>query len=174
MTDEQHHEPEGNTTIITVYGLLCFGLICSMTPIIPVFLMGTMLIPFTLFLAWALRFGKSRETLIFNHMIYISRTIWMFSIILTVTTALAGFLVSTGADNTLLNSTISDMMNGILYSHDQLYDILMEYIRINSALMISAVALCTLPTMGYIIYRLAKGMGRAFKGYRLAKPEAWF
>lgn len=173
MTDEQHL-PEGNQAILTVYGLLCVGIVFSMVPVLPIFFTGMMLIPFVLVLAWMLRFGKSPDTLIYNHMIYISRTIWMFSLLLTITSSIAGFLVMTGADNSAYQNILNDMMNGISYSHDQMYDVMISYIKTNMGLMICAVALCTIPTLGYVVYRLTRGMSRALKGYRLANPQAWF
>lgn len=173
MTDEQHI-PEGNQAILTVYGLLCTALVFSMIPILPIFITGTFLFPFVLVLAWMLRFGKGTDTLIYNHMIYISRTIWMFSLLLAITSSIAGFLVMTGADNSAYQNVINDMMNGVSYSYDQMYDVMITYIKANMGLMICAVALCTVPTLGYMAYRLARGMSRAFKGYRLAKPQAWF
>lgn len=171
---EQSETPKGNMTIVMVYIFLCIANIFIFTPIIPVHLTGATLIPLVLFFAWCLRFRKSHDTLIYNHMIYISRTIWMWSFILTITASIAGYLVYQGADNSIIQDALNSMTNGNAYTHAELFDILMNYIRANMGLMLSATLLCVLPPTGYIVYRLTRGIMRALKGYRLANPHAWF
>ncbi len=173
MTEVQDHAPEGNSAIIGVYTILSLSVIFLFTPIVPVFVTGTFLLPVALFIAWLLRFNKSEDSLVYNHMIYISRTIWMFSVIMTVTTAIAGVVIINYADNSPYTNMINDMMNGIRYSTPQAFDVLIQYIKVNLMLMIVAGLFCLLPTLGYIAYRLIHGFSRALKGYRLAKPKSW-
>lgn len=174
MTEEQNIVSQGNTAIISIYILLTFSIICMFTPVGAVMIMGTFMILFTLFLAWCLRFGKDENNYIYSHMIYISRTIWMWSIIASVTTSIAGFLVFTQADNSVYETMLADMGNGIAYSHKESFEALITYIKANLSLMITAGLICFVPIIGYISYRIFHGLSHALKGIRPTKPKAWF
>ena len=174
MNEEPNHTPEGNSAIVGVYMLLLLATVCLFTPIVPVFMTGMIVLPLTLLAAWVLRLNKNEDSPIYSHMIYISRTIWIFSFIMSLTTSIAGFAVFGYADNTVYTEMINNMMNGVAYSPQESFDILIQYIQINLPLMVGAGLFCLIPTAGYIAYRLHKGFSRALKGYRLSHPKAWF
>ena len=172
--EDDDKAPTGNRAILFVYGLFCLSLFFICTPVIKIHTAGSLLLLFTLFSAWCLRFGKPHDTLIYNHMIYISRTIWMMSLIITAAVAVAGYVVYTLADNSIMQSAFDEMMEGRGLSHQELAGTLMEYLKANFMLMLSGALLCAVPTLLYTVYRLQHGITRALKGHRLAKPESWF
>ncbi|MFN3826620.1 MAG: hypothetical protein ACK4NR_03240 [Micavibrio sp.] len=175
MTDKtEDHKPDGRELIVFVYGLLTLSLICLFMPVLPILLTGLIMMLATLLLARILRLGKGHDHLVYNHMIYISRTISLWSLITAITTGIAGFLVIDKADNSLYQEMIDNMMQGHIYTPQESIEVMMNYISANMSLMIVAGIICFIPSMGYIIYRLSKGIGRALKGYRLANPKAWF
>lgn len=174
MSEPDPHIPDGKTTIIAAYGLVSASIILCFIPITAFFMTGLILLPISLLVCWGLRLGKPHDSLIYNHMIYISRTIWMYSLLLSLTSSIAGFMVFRWADNSLLHDTLNTIMGGQSYSHEELYGVLLDYARANLILMISAAMICIVPVVGYITYRLSRGLSRALKGYRLPRPQAWF
>ncbi len=167
-------KPESQANILTLYGLLCTAIVLLFVPALPAVIMGAFMLPFTLFTGWCLRFGKGPETLTYQHTIYISRTIWMWSVISSIATSIAGFLVFTQADNSIYDQIINDMMQGVHYSHAMMSEALMNYIHTNFALVMLAGIICVVPIGGYIIYRLYHGIKPALKGERPRKPLSWF
>lgn len=167
-------KPESQANILTLYGLLCAAIMLLFVPSLPAIMMGAFMLPFTLFTGWCLRFGKGPESLTYQHTIYISRTIWMWSLISSTTTALAGFWVFTQADNSIYDKIIDDMMQGIAYSPAMMHEALMGYIQSNLVLIVTVGILCLVPIAGYILYRLYHGLKPALKGERPRKPLSWF
>ena len=167
-------KPESQANILTLYGLLCTAVILLFVPSFPAIIMGAFMLPFTLFTGWCLRFGKSPESLTYQHTMYISRTIWMWSLICSITTSIAGFFVFTRADNSIYNKIIDDMMQGIHYSHAMMGEALMNYLHTNFAIILIAGIICVVPIVGYISYRLYHGIKTALKGQRPRKPLSWF
>lgn len=173
MNDETSPKPESKANIVTVYALLCAAVILLFVPLVPAMTMGALLLPFTLLTAWFMRFGKVPDSMTYQHMIYISRTIWTWSFIATISTSVAGFAVFTLADNSIYDKIIADMMNGVSYSRAMMREALMTYIHSNFTIIAVAGILCFVPIAGYILYRLYHGLGRALKGYRPHKPLSW-
>ncbi len=166
--------PEAKANILTVYALLCGAVTLLFVPLLPAMMMGAFMLPFTLFVGWCLRFGKGPESLTYQHTVYISRTIWMWSLISTIVTAIAGFLVFTQADNSLYDNIINDMSQGIAYSPAMMNEALMGYLHTNFLLIVAAGIICFVPIVGYILYRLYHGLKPALKGERPRKPLSWF
>ncbi len=167
-------KPESQANILTLYGLLCAAVVLLFVPSITAMIMGVFMLPFTLFTGWCLRFGKGPESLTYQHTIYISRTVWMWSLISSIATSIAGFVVFTQADNSIYNKIIDDMMQGIHYSHAMMAEAMMEYIHTNFVLVVLAGLICVVPIGGYILYRLYHGIKVALKGERPSKPLSWF
>lgn len=167
-------KPESQANILTLYGLLCAAVVLLFVPSITAMIMGVFMLPFTLFTGWCLRFGKGPESLTYQHTIYISRTVWMWSLISSIATSIAGFVVFTQADNSIYDKIIDDMMQGIHYSHAMMAEAMMEYIHTNFILVVLAGLICVVPIGGYILYRLYHGIKAALKGERPRKPLSWF
>jgi len=110
--------------ILAVYILFGVGAVLMTFPT-PV---GFFPLIIALLIGWVFRFGKDHDSLIYQHMIYISRTFWMWSALLTITTAVAGAAVITVADNSIYDRILDDMRNGIMYSNIMMVDALKTYI----------------------------------------------
>lgn len=167
-------KPESQANILTLYALLCVAVVLLFVPSLPAMIMGAFMLPFTLFTGWCLRFGKGPDSLTYQHTLYISRTIWMWSVISSVATSIAGFLVFTQADNSIYDKIIDDMMQGVHYSHAMMGQAMMDYIHTNFALVMLAAVICVVPIVGYILYRLYHGIKPALKGERPRKALSWF
>jgi|JI10StandDraft_1071094.scaffolds.fasta_scaffold29960_3 uncharacterized membrane protein len=156
--------------ILAVYILFGVGAVLMTFPT-PV---GFFPLIIALLIGWVFRFGKDHDSLIYQHMIYISRTFWMWSALLTITTAVAGAAVITVADNSIYDRILDDMRNGIMYSNIMMVDALKTYIMDNLPIMIVAATFCIVPMIGYIGYRLYHGISHLMKDKPLPKPKGWF
>lgn len=120
----------------------------------------------TLFIAtYIYKHQSDPDSLTKNHMIFIIRTIWIGSLILTVGIIAAGLL----ADNTIIHNTVDGVMNGVYFSETELNDILIEYTRQN--LLVFAATI--LPSIGYLIYRFIKGAILANKNQLIPNLKHW-
>lgn len=171
-TDE-NTAPKSLSGILTLYGLLVLTIILLFIPTLTAMIMGALLLPFILFVGWCLRFGKTPENIVYQHSLYIARTIWAWSLVGGAATSIAGFLVFTQADNSIYDKIINDMMQGIHYTRAMMGDALMDYIHTNFALVILAGIICVVPIAGYISYRLYNGIKPALKGEPPHRPISW-
>lgn len=161
-------------TITSLYGLVCVLIISQFVPLHSVQIAGFILFPVSLIAIAVLRHRNDKDSLIHNHMTYLWRTLWIWSLLLSIALPLAGLWVYSGADHSPIQNLIEDIIKRTSYTQEELYGVLKEYMYLNKNLLILAGTTCIGPTILYIVYRLAKGMSRAFKGYRMAHPRAWF
>lgn len=156
--------------ILIVYILFGIGTTGMIYPT----MIGAIALITALLAGWILRFGKDHDSIIYQHMIYISRSFWMWSLILTVITAIAGAAVITMADNSIYDRVIDDMRNGIMYSNIMMIDALKTYIKDNIGIMIAAGFFCTVPALAYVGKRLYRGISHLLQDKPLPKSIGWF
>lgn len=156
--------------ILIVYILFVIGTTAMIFPTMT----GLTALVLALFMGWVFRFGKDHDSLIYQHMIFISRTFWMWSVIFSITSGIAGAGIITIADNSIYDRVLDDMRNGIMYSNIMMIDALKTYIMDNLAIMIAAGIICAVPPFSYIGYRMYHGITHLLKEKPLPKPKGWF
>lgn len=155
--------------ILIVYILFGIGTTAMIYPTT----IGAIALVTALLTGWILRFGKDQDNVIYQHTIFVSRTFWIWSMIMSVTTAIAGAGIISMADNSIYDRVLDDMRNGIMYSNIMMIDALKTYITDNLAIMIVAGIFCAVPAFGYVGYRLYHGISHLLKDQPLPKPKGW-
>lgn len=152
-----------------IYAALIASFMLSFVPapvvqiIALLFFMGVFLI------LYAQRKASSPQSLLYNHTTFLIRTIWIGGILIIIGTVLGFvyFLASVGMDEFSRFSTIA-------LSQEEPQDMSILLLdRYPSEMTVAALA-AFLPATCYFIYRITKGLTRAVKGYRIAKPLSWF
>ena len=159
--------------VLALYGLLVLSVALLFMPLASLMLFGLLLLILVQIASPVMRAGKDRDQAYYQHLFYIARTIWSWVLISTITTALAGYIVYTQADNSIYDTIVSNIMSGMVYDETMLKQALMDYIQLNFRIVMTAAALCIIPMAGFLLYRVGHGVRRALQSLAPARPYAW-
>ena len=169
--------------ILNLYAMLFISLALSMVPSTPVSLIALLFFLGAFVAAYVFRRQAAAHSLLDNHMIYITRTVWISGLFAVVTTIAASIYMIGRIDyvpigpcsETLAAQGIDSLQT---MGSEELMAILQPcmgpFWSANQTPFLIAASIAGLPILGYIAYRFGKGIVRASKGYRLADPQAWF
>ncbi len=160
-------------TINTLYGFLIASTVLGFVPNGWAFCASVTLWLVTLVAAYVYRNKDSEDGLLYNHMTYLIGTIWIGTSFILIGTLLAGFWVFNNGDNSALDAAMGDINQGVVPDEAALTAITAQYIGDNKSLLLTASLVAIGPAILYFVYRVANGLGRAAKGYRLANPKSW-
>ena len=127
--------------------------------------------------ARTVRAKAAPDSLAANHMTYVIRTVWIFTGIAAVTIAAASAYVVTAYNIAPLQPCVGRLMSaadaGQSVAAEAIEPCLVPFMKANSrVLLLGAVIGGGLPIL-YLVYRLARGVERAAKGYRIANAKSW-
>lgn len=165
------HKEKNN--VLGLYGLLLLAVVLLCVPLTWPMIFGLLLLIAVQIAAPLMRAGHDRDQPYYQHLFYLSRTIWLWVFISMVTTALAGYIVYTQADNSIYDEIVNNIMNGQFYDEARLCQALMDYINLNFRIVMVAAALCFVPMAGFLLYRIGYAVRRALQGLPPAKPYSW-
>lgn len=165
-------DPE-QKTVMRVYAAIVASVILQAMPMIVAQGIGTLI----LFGAWVasyiVRWRGTPEGLIHNHMVWLSRTLWISSLLISIGIVLAGVWVFGEGDHSAIDRLAKDIMNGSAPSQTSLANAGKEYFQTNFRLILGASLLTVGPGFAYFFYRILRGFVRAGRGYRMANPKSW-
>ncbi|MBL4804335.1 MAG: hypothetical protein JKY71_05665 [Alphaproteobacteria bacterium] len=180
---EQDNKPEGQSTILNLYAALGVSIILSVLPLASAALLSLLFFLGVLIAAYVVRGDSEKDGLRENHATYIIRTLWIAAFFSIPTALAATAYMQYHIDNTPFDPCFQDLANrgiGWLERADymDIYEIvqpcIQTYIDVNTTIFINAAIIGGGPILLYMAYRLARGVSRAIKGYRLANPRALF
>ncbi len=156
-----------------LYVALVVSSITGFMPMASVQLLSLVLVSLVLMLAYMFRGQTDKDTLLYNHMTYMIGTIWISSIFFVISLLIVGYWVYAQGDATVIDNAIANIDNGVMLNEEELNQIGRDYIDTNLKLLITASTVAVGPSILYLVYRLANGFSRAWKGYRIANPKSW-
>lgn len=160
-------------TIMQFYAAFAAAVVFNFVPLAVAQLFGVCLILAVMIGAYIYRARAKLDSLAYNHMTYLIGTIWVSSFMLVIGLAVATYWVYAQGDHSLIEPFIADMSSGTVDAA-RLESAMHDYIRANMKLLITATLATMAPGVLYLVYRTAVGITRAGRGYRIAKPAAWF
>lgn len=160
-------------TINILYGFLIISTVLGFVPNITAFTASLVLWFITLIAACIYRRKDKEDGLLYNHMTYLIGTIWIGTTFILMGTLIAGWWVFTNGDNTAIDGAMASVANGAALDETAIKTIIEAYLKTNRILLIQSSAVAIGPAILYFVYRVANGMSRAAKGYRLANPKSW-
>lgn len=164
---------EQKKIINTLYGFLILSTILGFVPHGGAFMASLALWLVTLVAAYIYRGKDKDDGLLHNHMTYLIGTIWIGTSLIVLGTMIAGLWVYYGGDNSPLDDVVAAANKGVIPDEAGLRQIMGDYFTINKRLLITASSVAIGPAILYFVYRVANGLSRAAKGYRLANPKSW-
>ena len=155
--------------IVSLYILLTLASVLLCIPITLLASIGALLWTLALILSWALRSQALENKPLYQHMRYITCTIWNGVFIAGITGAVAAVYIAVYADFSIYQAVINDMANGVSFSDATITDAFYQFIGTNLGIIIVAgILYFALPT-AYTLYRIYNGIHHARKGIPL--PE---
>lgn len=171
------------TTVLNLYAAFAVSLILTLMPHGIIALLALVFMIGVLITAYVVRARVEPETLAENHATYIIRTIWIGSLLAAITTTIGGAILLTDIDYAPFTPCADRLAaQGMDFAANATYAQVWElsspcfdaFINANLNTLIVAGAITILPILAYFAVRFVRGLSRAIKGYRLAKPRAWF
>jgi len=162
-----------NKIINTLYGFLILSTILGFVPNGMAFAASFALWVVTLIAAYIYRRKDTEDGLLYNHMTYLIGTIWIGTSFILIGTLIAGAWVYFYGNNGPLDAAVVQINGGTVPDDAMLQGVMREYLLVNKSLLITASIVAVGPAILYFVYRVANGLSRAAKGYRLANPKSW-
>ncbi len=169
--------------ITRIYALFGVSLVLSLVPMISAALVSLSLGMGVLVTAYVLRTGSEEGGLLDNHMTYIIRTLWIGGLVALVSLAAASAYLFQSLDNTPLHSCLDGLLSmaaTTIVPDKAMLDYItngpcwLDYWKTNIKVFVVSGVMAAGPVLLYFLARYARGLGRAMRGYRVAKPKAWF
>ena len=171
--ESQNHAKE-RRSITHIYMALILSIVLQFVPVLAVQLFGAVLLLVVMAAAYVVRGPKDRDSLSTNHMTYLIGTIWIGSLFLSIGMGIATAWFLEAGNHTLFHQMIDGMMEGAVIPEDMIEARFIDYLKDNMALLVKIGLATVMPSLIYIAYRIWKGLSRAVKGYRIARPKSWF
>ncbi len=180
MSENQNIEQK---RVVNLYGLFGAALVLSIFPYMIAVVLSTVFFAGLLFMAYSMRRGAEIESLHENHATYIIRTLWITALFSLFSMAAASVYLLSGIDYAaFMPCTDQIAAMGVekleAAGVKDLYPIIdpcvESFIAQNHNLLMNCTVIAAAPIMVYMAYRFTRGLLRAVKGYRVAKPKSWF
>lgn len=160
-------------TINFLYAMLIVSAVTSFVPNAFAQILSLVLLTVTLVSAYIYRSKDEEHGLVANHMTYLIGTIWISTGFAFIGMIAAIAVVYFYGDHTIIHTMMADYNNGAVPTEAGMEAMMMNYMTANQGLLITTSLATIGPAILYFIYRVANGLSRAAKGYRIAKPHSW-
>lgn len=176
-------KPKGQKTILNLYAVFGVSLILSVLPSVAAAVLSMIFFIGLLVAAYHFRKKADDYGLLDNHTTFIIRTLWISAFLSLITTGIATIYMLGGVNyapfepcaQTIANQGIAWLETAqVMEIYGLIEPCLHSFLGANQTLLLNALIIAGGPIMLYMVYRLAKGVNRAMKGYRLADPKSWF
>lgn len=161
------------SVISGLYILLIISTVLSFVPIGLWQIVSLALILLALVIAYYYKAQKNEDSFMWNHSVYLIRTIWIGGSVLFFGMIAASILVLLFGDHSLIENSMEQITSGGMMDEDGFTSLLYDYMEANKSVLVMASIPTIAPSILYFVYRIVNGYGRAIKGYRLANPNSW-
>ena len=128
---------------------------------------GILLLFYVMGNAYGLRKKYGEDSLVNNHMTYLIRSFWISSLFCLIGMIAAGIYIMETFDMNEFAASMTEAVAETMNTGQMVINGDMKKL-----IMVSIVTLG--PSVVYLVYRVAKGVSRASKGYRIADVKGWF
>lgn len=166
---------KNRTSILAFYAALSAVVIFCSLPNFQLQNIGYTLVTVALLLAYIARaYWPKGESFEENHTTFIIRTIWVYSLFVFFGILGAGMMIGQNGNPDALTPMLDAMVSGVQPAEADLEIWMRQYYTDNESLILNQSRIWLCPAQIYLVWRILQGGGRAFKGYRLARPKSWF
>ncbi len=160
-------------TVMRVYAAIVASVILQAMPMMVAQGIGTLILFGAWVASYVVRWRAAPEGLACNHMTWLSRTMWISSLLVAVGIAFAGLWVLRDGDHSVIDRLSDAVMSGAAPSESDVAAAGREYFQANYRLILKAALVTLGPGFAYFFYRILRGFVRAGRGYRMANPKSW-
>ncbi len=168
-------------TLLRLYAAYGACLALSFVPSVIAAMITLLLLTGVMIAAYILRRKSEAGSLIENHMIYLIRTFWIGALVAFITMTLGSFYLLSIIDNAPLQPCLDNIMSSASSSENLKASFMMslfgpcmdDFMSVNFNGFLIGGMIAIGPVLAYFALRYVKGLTRALKGYRLAKPKSW-
>lgn len=166
---------KNRNTILAFYAVLSAVVIFCSLPDFQLQNLGYTLVTIELLVAYIARARwPKNESFEENHTTFIIRTIWIYSLLVFFGIIGAGMMIGQNGNPAALNPMLDAMMAGVQPSEAEIEGWMRQYFVDNQNLILNQSRIWLCPAQIYLVWRILRGGGRAFNGYRLSRPKSWF
>lgn len=166
---------KNRNSVLAFYAALSAVVIFCSLPNFQLQNIGYTLVTVALLLAYIARaYWPKNESFEENHMTFVIRTIWVYSLFVFFGILGAGMMIGQNGNTDALNPMLDAMASGVQPAEADLESWMRQYYIDNESLILNQSRIWLCPAQIYLVWRILRGGERAFKGYRLARPKSWF
>lgn len=162
MTDNIEKKDPDQGKVIALYVAFILAAILVMAPIATISFLALLGMIVVMIVIGFLRKEAEKDSLLYNHALYLSRTFWMWQLLLLVGGVIGGYLLfQRYPDLQQILHVVESLSSGQTNT---------EEFRTIAMMAIASFG----PGCLYATYRLLRGFERGIRGYRVAKPKSFF
>ena len=158
-------EFEKNNQVTGIYILYILSIILNLIPIFSLASLGILLFLITFVANYILKYTAQKDMADYSHYAYMTKTIWIFSLLVLIGCGLAYFF----GDHSIITNMIASAHAGVLLTSDQIMALSASYLKANALLF----AGYFLPITFYLVYRMIKGAYESYTGDDIENPKSW-
>lgn len=182
LAPENHPDPDYGaiTRLYIIFGL---SIVATLIPHIIMAVISLVLLLYTMIAAYVYRKKRSPDSLMYNHALFITRTIWIGGFLAVFTMAAASFYMLERVNNAPLGPCLDHfaslgpnaIINSTMQSLGPIFAPCMDsFVQTNMNVLFTSLLIAGGPLLLYFILRYARGFSRARGGYRISNPKSWF
>ena len=159
--------------IIALYAAFGLCVITTSIPNMSVQNYAMLLTLVVLIAGYLLRKKSSEDSLESHHATFVIRTIWIWSAVLVFGMMGAGWMVYEHGDASAITTMANSIMEGATPTEDDMNQAAETYFDTNYDLIFKSMLQWLAPAQLYAVWRIARGLSRALKGYRVQNLRSW-
>ncbi len=157
-----HKKDPDQFKVIALYVTFIVSAIFVLSPVMVLSTLALLGMVIVMVMISFIRRESEKDSLLYNHATYLSRTFWMWQLLLAIGFVLGGYYLSQQYTDI---QQILQLIEGLSTARTDTPEF-------------KAIIGVAIPAFGpgclYAAYRLLLGLHRAIKGYRIAKPKSFF
>ncbi len=160
--------------ILVPYLILLLGVVTACVPDMTVQGYSMLLGLVSLILGYIFRSRAVEDDLVWHHATFMIRTIWIWSLFLSIGIVGAGYIVSIQGDMSAIQSLMDSANSGSIPSEAEIDAAGSTFFDTNFNLILKTTLMWLAPAQVYAVWRIYKGLSRAMNGYRVQNLRSWF
>lgn len=161
-----------------LYASLLGSCIFGVVPLAVAQIVSLLALIVAFYLCYKWRKSTSVDGLLHNHLTFLIRTVWIFSLFFLVGFVPGSIWFWEAGDHAEMFSFADDFVNGSYFDPieaQRAYEAMLgQYWEANKALSIKIIVLTMGPSLIYYFYRLSKGLINMRKHQQIANVSSWF
>lgn len=177
MSNKENNEKKNILQLYAIFGAaLVLGVVPNATAAVLSLVFGVAVLA----TAYMTRAKVEAGSLSENHMTFIIRTIWIGTLFSAITMLIGSVYLFFNVDSMPMQPCANDILDqsASLTDAAQLKALaapcMESYLAVNQTVFLTTGAIVAVPVLVYFVVRYARGLSRALRGYRIAKPLHWF